>query len=327
MSKKNCLCSIPDQELSKNLGISYQRLDEVVAFFDSDPDDEWDLVEGEDYEYVNRTKAIRKFSPRGALKIASYLDHHESRGLFYKIKEFVTRHDRRLRNSFAKKIIVEELSRSENRLSINARTMIHKQSLRRILETSGARLNQAFRDIQRSVQPMEPGIDYVEREQTIWFASSGAVKIAKELGESLVNPSRSKACLAVAGQFSPVLKKIESADSRRIQEIENAKKRAKSRAKKICQVTSQKPDKYNNFNLVAHHLFCEKEYPHLAVTDSNLIVIKENLHAEFHSYMGGTDKPCTIDDFIDFIHAQYPDFDDITIDLQQRKKALNPQRS
>ncbi len=37
-------------------------------------------------------------------------------------------------------------------------------------------------------------------------------------------------------------------------EIEKAKKRAKTRDKNICQVTGQKPDRNNRFNLAVHHL-------------------------------------------------------------------------
>ena len=41
--------TIPDTELAKELAISSQYLDQVVDFFDSDPNDSWDLLENVDY--------------------------------------------------------------------------------------------------------------------------------------------------------------------------------------------------------------------------------------------------------------------------------------
>lgn len=323
MSKKNRVCSIHEDTLSQELGITIERLDEVVHFFDSDPDDEWDLVEGEDYEFISRSEQTRKFSPRGALKIASYLDQHENRSFFYKIKEFITRHDQRLRASFARKIIIEELSDDRKITRVNNTSMIHKQSLRRILETSGARLNIALNDIQRSKKPLVLGVEFVEVESEYWFASSGCVRVATELAENLKDSSRRKACQAVGSQFDVVLKKLESWEARRQKEIENAKKRVKQRFN-FCQVTNQKKTKSNKFNLAVHHLYCCKTYPHLAANEVNLLVIKESIHQEFHAHMGGYGEPCQIDDFINFIHDHYPSHDDITIDLNQRKKMLNP---
>ncbi len=94
-------CTILDKELSEWLSITLTRLDDVIDYFDSDPNDDWDLVENEDYIFINKKLKERRFSPKGALKIAAYFDHHEQRTIFYKIKDFITQHDERIRKALA----------------------------------------------------------------------------------------------------------------------------------------------------------------------------------------------------------------------------------
>ena len=54
--------TITDTELAKELDITPEYLDQVVDFFDSDPDDSWDLGENVDYIFTNKVKKIRRFS-------------------------------------------------------------------------------------------------------------------------------------------------------------------------------------------------------------------------------------------------------------------------
>jgi hypothetical protein len=323
MAKKKDLFSIKDSELAQWFSIELQKLDQIVDFFDSDPDDDWDLVEDQDYKYVNKTKKIRIFSAKGALKIATYLDQHQERGIFYKIKEFITRHDKKLRKSFAQKLITEELIDVSSIIVHNGYPMIYKQSLRRILETNGSKLNQTFNSLQKSHQPLELDVDFAEKEQELWFAETGVVRMAKSMSETLTNKSRREMCQIISGQFPPAFKLLIDAETKQQIEIDNAKKRAKTKDKHTCQITNKKPDKYNQFNLSVHHLYCAKACPHLATVDINLITISEDIHKEFHGHLGGFDKPCTLDDFIDFVHTYYPEHDSkLTLRLQKAKKAL-----
>lgn len=320
--KRKNKCTIHDEELSQWLGITLERLDKVVEFFDSDPHDDWDLVESEDYIFFNRRYKQRRFAPKGALKIAAYLDQNEQRSILYKIREFITQHDNRLRKSLAKQLIYSELLGEGKIVNHNNHSMMHKQSLRRILETSGSRFNQSFRELQRSQMPLQPDVDFAEIENELWFSGSGSVRIAKDLGEKLTNKSRRKMCQVVGTRLTPVLKQIEDEKTRRVRQIEQAKQAAKKRDKNTCQITKTKPSRNDKFNLSAHHLYSAKSYPHLATNLDNLISIREEIHKEFHTWMGGYDKKCTIDDFIEFIHSNYPDNDEISFVLHQRKLAL-----
>jgi hypothetical protein len=328
MPRKKENFPIREAELIQWLSISHKRLDEIVSFFDADPNDDWDLVEGDDYQFVNKEKKLRNFSPKGAFKIASYIEKNEKRGIFYKFKEFFTKHDQKIRRSLARKSIFAELTDSGEIQVYQGVAMIHKQSLRRILETNGSKLNKTVNHLQqRTDKPLELGVDFYEDEKReFWFSESGIVMISKSMSETLTNKSRQEMCKMIAMEFPLAFKEIQEHlddDTKQKIEIEKAKKRAKTRDKNTCQVTGQKPDKDVKFNLAVHHLYSVQKYPHLATFDLNLVTIKEEIHQEFHGNLGGFDKPCTIEDFIEFLHVYYPEHHgNLALKLQKTKKKL-----
>lgn len=329
MTKEKNLFTISEEELTTALEISLERLDEIIDFFDSDPDDEWDLQENQDYIFLNKNKKIRKYSTNGALKIANYLDFHEKRGIIAQIKEFITGHHKKIRNALAKKVILEELSDDDKIIQVNNRSMIAKQSLRRILATSGVRFNQAIEDLRKSEKPLEVNVDFAERESPkantkkrrnnqdnnnensgfeLWFSGKGSVRIARELGENLKDKSRQKMCMAVSHQIEPVLQEKERKKLRFNKDIESAKHKAKTRDKNTCQITLVHKNNKKISAIAAHHLYSVSKYPHLATSIDNLITIDEKIHKEFHlTWMGGYDVECTVQDFIDFITERYPE--------------------
>jgi ribosomal protein S14 len=328
MPRKKENFPIREAELIQWLSISHKRLDEIVSFFDADPNDDWDLVEGDDYQFVNKEKKLRNFSPKGAFKIASYIEKNEKRGIFYKFKEFFTKHDQKIRRSLARKSIFAELTDSGEIQVYQGVAMIHKQSLRRILETNGSKLNKTVNHLQqRTDKPLELGVDFYEDEKReFWFSESGIVMISKSMSETLTNKSRQEMCKMIAMEFPLAFKEIQEHlddDTKQKIEIEKAKKRAKTRDKNTCQVTGQKPDKNNKFNLAVHHLYSAQKYPHLATLDLNLVTIKEEIHQEFHGNLGGFHQPCTIEDFIEFLHVYYPEHHgNLALKLQKTKKKL-----
>ncbi|MCZ8162141.1 MAG: hypothetical protein O9275_15690 [Microcystis sp. LE19-196.1B] len=328
MPRKKEIFTIREAELIQWLSISHKRLDEIVSFFDADPNDDWDLVEGDEYQFVNKEKKLRNFSPKGAFKIASYIEKNEKRGIFYKFKEFFTKHDQKIRRSLARKLIFAELIDSGEIQVYQGVAMIHKQSLRRILETNGAKLNKTVNHLQqRTDKPLELGVDFYEDEKReFWFSESGIVMISKSMSETLTNKSRQEMCKTIAMEFPLAFKEIQENlddDTKQKIEIEKAKKRAKTRDKNTCQVTGQKPDKDVQFNLAVHHLYSLQKYPHLATLDLNLVTIKEEIHQEFHGNLGGFHQPCTIEDFIEFLHVYYPEHHgNLALKLQKTKKKL-----
>lgn len=62
------------QETAKILGISAKKLDSICQFFDTHDDDEWELVEGEFFEYEPGQARSRRFYEEGVMAIAKYLE-------------------------------------------------------------------------------------------------------------------------------------------------------------------------------------------------------------------------------------------------------------
>ena len=54
-----------DKEAAKMLGIPVTKLYRICDFFDSDPDDAWDLIEGEFFEYEPGQARKRRFYEEG----------------------------------------------------------------------------------------------------------------------------------------------------------------------------------------------------------------------------------------------------------------------
>ncbi len=58
--------------------------------------------------------------------------------------------------------------------------------------------------------------------------------------------------------------------------------------------------------LEVHHLFSWEYYPRYRMVKENGVVLCVPCHKEFHlNYMGGSEIPCTIFDYIDFAHSMF----------------------
>ncbi|MBE9240438.1 hypothetical protein [Synechocystis salina] len=309
--------TISEEELAKALDISHQKLLDIIEFFDSDPDDEWDLVEGKDYIVIRPSLGMKKFSDKGALEIAYYLDAHGSLGFVHRIKDFITQNSNRLKHALAQRIIQEEFSEPQDKIvQVNGRNFVHKQCLRRILETNGQTIKRTLEYLRQN-SPLEIDIDYVERNfhnpkkqkqgQQLWFSGKGCVIVSREISQTLKDKARRSKCRTITVEIEKALQALDNDTKNISRKIENAKIRAKKRNKKTCQIKLIKPNSINQMILTAHHLYSVKGYPHLASVVDNLITIDSIIHQEFHSWMGGFDQPCTVQDFIDFVVERYPE--------------------
>jgi hypothetical protein len=309
--------TISEEELAKALDISHQKLLDIIKFFDSDPDDEWDLVKGKHYIIVKPSLGMRKFSDQGALRIAYYLDAHGDLGFAYRIKNFITQKSNRLKHALAQRIIQEEFSEPQDKIiQVNSRNFIHKQCLRRILETNGHTMNRALEHLSKT-DPLEIDQDYVQQSfsdpkkqkqgEQLWFSGKGCFLVSRQISQTIKDKARRSKCRTISVEIEKALKALDADAQNIAKKITSAKGKAKRRDKKICQVTLAIPDGINKISLTAHHLYSVKGYPHLASVVDNLITIDSIIHQEFHSWMGGFDQPCTVQDFIDFVVERYPE--------------------
>ena len=94
-------------ETARILGITPKKLDSICSFFDSSDDDEWDLIEGESFEYEPGQAKSRRFYEEGVMAIAKYLEELEGGSLLSKIKEFFTHHRARVTRTLVKRRIIQ----------------------------------------------------------------------------------------------------------------------------------------------------------------------------------------------------------------------------
>lgn len=71
----------------------------------------------------------------------------------------------------------------------------------------------------------------------------------------------------------------------------------------VCQISGSKGKR----DLEAHHLDDQSTNPEKAFDIDNGITTRRKYHREFHSWLGGTQVPCTKQDMIDFCKEFYPD--------------------
>ena len=297
--------TIKDKELAAALEISPERLYEVIDFFDSDPDDEWELKEYDHYVYTSKNWGNRIFSTMGAFAIAKYLDTHEKKSLWAKIKEFVTHHKEKIRNAFVQKAVYEN---SSSLTFHNSRYFLSKRDTVAILGTSYARLNRSFEAIRRSDKPLEIYADFDEIEGARYYSLSGFYRLSQDLSKQLTNKDRREWCKAVDVVGQSTFKAIVSAKERKQRKISKAMKAARQRDKDTCQITGEKPTMHHHqFDMASHHIFSSHHYPHLAATIENIITLKGDVHKEFHSWNGGNSNPCTVEDLTEFICERYPE--------------------
>ncbi|MFS6827432.1 hypothetical protein [Cyanobium sp. ATX-6F1] len=95
------------QESAKILGISAKKLDGICKFFDAHNDDEWELIEGEFFEYELGQARSRRFYEEGVMAIAKYLEEKEGGSIIAKIHEFFTHHRARVTRTLVKRRIIQ----------------------------------------------------------------------------------------------------------------------------------------------------------------------------------------------------------------------------
>jgi len=268
-----------------------------------------------------RNQPVRYFSREGAIAIAKYL---ESRGE-------ITESSLRKVFGLIEKYRIERIDNSvrqaiyENSSSLSFSRQVHwlsQEDVIQIFKTSGNRLKQAFRSIQQSDTPMVAGQDFEDRDPTVYFSLSGLEKLSLELSLTLRSEERREYCQRVREVAPPALEFLALAPSPPSQkEIELAMDLAKRRDNQSC-IIMGKPERYNNFNLIGHHLFNQKNYPFFSADTDNIITISHRIHEDFHRWNGGNDKSCTVDDFIDFIESHYPSKHQAILKLLRRRKIL-----
>lgn len=311
--------SLSEEAVAKCLEISRAELDEIVAHFDADPNDQWELVENEHFIFVNQGLGERTFSPRGAHAIAEYIRSTKPTSFWENFIEFMTKHKARIRAALVKTHIIQN---SSSLMLRGKRHYLSKPDTTKILGTSPARLNRSFQELQ-AADKMRLGVDFLDEEGKRFYSIRGVSRLAEDLGNKLTSKERQLWCQAVKVTGNQTIKQLASAEDQRQTRIKRACELAKQRDKRTCVITEMKRTKDNKIDLVAHHLYSKQHYRHLAESIDNLITLSAEVHERFHGWNGGYARPCTPDDLIRFVQQLYPQRSaDVTIKIENAKRRL-----
>ncbi|PSB01412.1 hypothetical protein [Merismopedia glauca] len=323
MAKKTSRFSIRESELATALEITCEQLDEIVNFFDSDPDDQWELRENYHFIYLIKNLKERLFSEEGAYAIAKYIDEKATKSIWKRITEFITKHNENIRNAFINQKIQENCTSLtfQNNLQF-----LSKNDVVNILCTNNARFDQAFYEIQKSDNAMIIHEDFDDIDGVRYYSLAGFYKLSRHLAKELTVKDRRGWCEAIEIVGKKTFKLIIDEQAARQNKINSAMNAAKKRDGSMCQITGKKHDKSNKaINITVHHIYSKEHYPHLAACQDNLITLTQEVHNEFHAWNGGSQKPCTVNHLIEFINKLYPDNYKVIYRLNQVKKTLNAQ--
>jgi hypothetical protein len=321
--------NLTDRQVADALEISLKELYDIVDFFDSDPDDEWQLVENIHFVWANRSRGNRNFSKEGAFAIAKYREEHTEFSWVERLVEFFTRHRARIRNALVQNKVMEVATKRHNLVYQGGHYYLSKAGTREILGTSYPHLKKTFEAEQRSQSPLRKGYHFEDIEGKRHYSKEGVQRLSRNLQNSLKSKDRRAWCEAVAIVGDKSLQKVIESEMSRRKRIDKAITLAKKQAKHTCQITGENSKKpYSEIKIAAHHLYSAADYPELADCIDNLFVIDERIHQRFHLWVGK--GKCTVDDMIAFVNEFHTDLlsgvenaedkrDDIFLHLRQVK--------
>ncbi len=316
---------ITDQELISLLQIDEQKLVDTETILDSN-----NIFNNQDYIIINND-GKREYTQIGAEKIASYLD----KNLVVLVKHWFSKREQEISISIIRDHIIDNVS---SLILHNNQHFISTLDLINILQTEKDILNMVVLEAKHTQDdPLSEEKDYYieidhDGNQEFYFSETGISKIVFCLKKRLKKEKDKLYWVKTSGNiFKTTINDIIEKIKKRQKNINSAKNKAKTRDKKTCQVTNVKNEKDeitkrfndNKIKFVAHHLYSQNNYPHLADSIDNLITITETVHNNFHcNYMGSYNNPCTIDDFIQFVKKYYPDNIKVIMWLKDQKGKL-----
>lgn len=297
------------EEAAKVLGISKKKLNQICDFFDSDSDDEWDLAEGESFEYEPGQAGKRRFYEEGLMAIAKYLEEVEGGNFLARLKEFFTHHRARVTRALVQRRIIQ-VTQDRSALVIRGDLVfLQQRSVVRVLGTNGKGMAGALRRIEEESSGLD-GAESLEKDVHFsdfddlpgrHWSQRGISRLARTMYEKgRITKARKAWVKAVADVaedcFEVQRKALQSHESL----VRAAKERARNKAR-ACAVTQQKPNPAddNPIELDVHHLFDAATRPDLAALDDNLLVITSTLHRNFHKWLGN--QACEPQDFVDYL--------------------------
>ena len=304
---------ISTEELARITCVKKEDIRDYCEFFDQDPNDKWELREGEDFIWSNKKYKVRKFTKKGALEIAKYVEEKIDKKSVWRrlIKTFFNT----LQKRFVRSLVMERVAEIAGNNSIvisNKKAFVNTPKTRYILRLANrqdllidARKYEQTGDHGR--EPMRPNKHWIEvsGEDGEYYSSEGIKRLSMGLQDICKSRSTKNWNSAVSDSIFQTLKAVAKPlllDDKKMKKIMNL---AKTKSGSVCELTGRKKSADNlKFQLAAHHLYDKSSYPIIRYEIHNVIAIDEELHKAFHAYMGGSKKSCTAEDFLEWLKVQ-----------------------
>ena len=301
---------LTDRETAKILGIKVSRLYETVDYFDRYDDDPWELIEGEHFEFVQRSGDYqeRRFTEEGIEAIAKYLEG-DKEGVIDRVMEMFTRRKRKRKQMLVSRRITQELIEASGIVHTSGDLLfIDKRTSIKVLQTNGLGINNSVRRLVRSdsldgQEGLEIEKHFVIDEcgEKAW-SQKGLASIAIDMKQNSSITRSRRAWVSAVGEvvedcFKKELKRLSSSDLR----ISNAIKHAKRASRDTCQVTGSRKARGRQLTLDGHHLFNKSSRPDLADLHENILILESSIHSDFHSWQSRRGAKCEPKDFLEYL--------------------------
>ena len=240
---------LTDKETAKILGKRIDTLYKTIDFFDADDKDEWELNEGEHFEFTTRSGEYRerRFYEEGVEALAEYFDRNTP-GLIKIVAEALTHRRRRRKQMLVSRRITQELIESGSLLAVRGELgFVSRKTCINILQTNGRGINNSIERLcQTGLLDGEEGLE-IEKHfllsdegEKIW-SQKGLASMAVDMSHNSSITKARKAWVGAVGEvveecFKTEIKRLEAAPLR----IDKAVAKAKRAARDTCQVTGKR---------------------------------------------------------------------------------------
>ena len=283
---------LTDRETARILGKKINSLYKTVDFFDSGDKDEWDLVEGQHFEFTTRSGDYRerRFYEIGVEALAEYFDRNTP-GIIKLVGEALTHRRRKRKQMLVSRRITQELIESGSLVEVRGELgFVGRKTCINVLQTNGRGINNSIdRPSQSGMLDGEEGLE-IEKHfllsevgEKIW-SQKGLASMAIDMSHnSSINKAR-KAWVGAVGEvvedcFKIEIKRLAAAPLR----IDQAIAKPKRAVRDTCQVTGKKKARGKDLSLDGHHLFDNSNRSDLADLSDNILVVEYSINSDFHS--------------------------------------------
>jgi hypothetical protein len=320
---------ITEEDVLQGLDLQKPELEQIISAIEKEKD-KFVWEEETHFRYVHKGQKKRDFSRLALIVIGEYFETNQQSKQATKVLDLLTK---KISEEEKKQIDLEIVESTLSILSDNSskillrrnRYWINFRDVLKLLKTNTDRLEQAFEDIARSDLPLIIEVDFEDIEDDRHYSFSGLERISLELSEKLTDRLGRLFAARVPKVAIPIITHKATPKLPLKAEIDSAIKAALKKQKNQCQITGETHSK--TMILAVHHLYNKSTYPELAAEQDNLLVIKQEIHQEFHCWHQGSMKPCTISDFRLFIEAKYSSNHILLTELNDRKRTLETKLS